>query len=186
MQEHISKAWVTKKLGIDEVKAYSNLQDKLEQRLSPEQKKSLEQSWADLISSIASHLQEDPAGKKAQVLAKRCIDLSKDICGTEHAKMRAALWQKGFGKSLKNLDKTPQEILNWIDKALDAYWKTRIYELVYKENLNQKEVSKAWEQILDDMCGDDQSEKDGVIKATLSDNKIDSVAKDWLRKNYNL
>lgn len=183
----MNKSWVTKPLSPEDLKAYTGFKDGLKTRLSDEQKRELARSFAQLVQEIASNLHEDPSGEIGLALAERCIALTNRVCGPEHATMRAALWQKGFDKYSSPEPQTSKEILAWIDKAMDAYWQVRIHGLVSNvEHLSDQEVAQAWAQILDDMCGDDQNEKDGVVKATLKDKQLSSVAKDWLRKNYNV
>jgi hypothetical protein len=38
------------------------------------------------------------------------------------------------------------------------------------------------EQLLSDMCGDDQALRDDIIKAAMSDDKVSQEAKNWLKR----
>lgn len=98
--------------------------------------------------------------------------------------LRTAIWEKGFkgghvtqeyGLSLTSID--------WLDKAMDAYYRKCIYSILDQiDNHASSDVLKSWEDLLNDMCGDNQTAKSDIIEAAMKDNKVSQAAKVWLKK----
>lgn len=70
----------------------------------------------------------------------------------------------------------------WLEKALDAYWKDRLYGIL--EQVGKKSSSTVltlWNEALDDMYGEETSRKYAVYEIALNDDKVSPEAKDWLK-----
>ena len=102
----------------------------------------------------------------------------------EYIGLRNAIWEKGFkgGHAADEHGLTAESVV-WLDKAIDAYYKERIYNVLNQiKNHSSDDVLKAWEDLLSDMCGDDQHLKSDLIKMAMADDKISQTAKEWLKK----
>ena len=98
--------------------------------------------------------------------------------------MRTKKFEKGFseGKGLEEVGLTP-EIVSWMDKALDAYWKDRIYKILNQvgTGVADETIFKLWSEALDDMYGEDHTRKKEIYDIALADEKVSEKAKEWLK-----
>ena len=79
------------------------------------------------------------------------------------------------------------EIVQWLDKAIDAYYRNRIYGILAQVNSNGEATQathKAWEELLEDMYGDAKTLKQEVTTAALKDDRVSESARIWLKKFY--
>ncbi|HFE8502462.1 TPA: MerR family transcriptional regulator, partial [Legionella pneumophila] len=92
-------------------------------------------------------------------------------------------WEKGFGegKGLDDIGLT-SEIMAWLEKALDAYWKDRLYGILEQVGkTSASTVLMRWNKALDDMYGEEISRKYAVCDIALNDDKVSLEAKTWLK-----
>lgn len=97
--------------------------------------------------------------------------------------MRTKKFEQGFGegKGLEEVGLTP-EMVSWLDKAMDSYWRHRIYGILAKVGkISSSEVLNLWNGMLDDMYGDDSERKKAIPEVALQEDTISSDAKKWLR-----
>jgi len=75
------------------------------------------------------------------------------------------------------------EIVSWMDKAMEAYWKGRIYGILDKvgTGIADETIFKLWNELLDDMYGEDNARKKEIYDFALVDEKVSEKAKEWLR-----
>ena len=72
--------------------------------------------------------------------------------------------------------------MSWIEKATDAYWRDRIYGLLGKVGtMSSSKALTLWNEILDDMYGDEEARKSTIYEMALKDEKVSEAAKAWLR-----
>lgn len=102
----------------------------------------------------------------------------------KYAHLRTKKFEKGFGegKGLEEVGLTP-EIVSWMDKAMDAYWRDRIYGILNQvgSGTSDETVLKLWQDVLDDMYGEEDSRKNAIYDIVLSDEKVSKKAKEWLK-----
>lgn len=101
--------------------------------------------------------------------------------------LRTKKWEQGFGegKGLDEIGLTP-ELLSWIEKSVNAYYKARFRHVLDQVGtLPSSTALKLWNEILDDMYGDDKATKEerlgSIIEMALKDKGVSQEAKDWLR-----
>ena len=134
------------------------------------------------MDELKSHIQSDPCSKIGIDLGKKYMDWVNGIYGKKYAHLRTKKWEQGFGegKGLDEIDMSP-ELMSWITKATDAYWRDRIYGLLNKiGTISSSTALTLWNEILDDMYGDEEARKITIYEMALNDNKVSKAAKDWL------
>ena len=107
------------------------------------------------------------------------------LYGRDNLNLRTKVWEKGFKEQGmgKNHGLSP-EMLAWLEKAVDTYWHQRAYSILNAIGTASTEASKAaWDQLLDDMYGDDTNRKLDAFHVAMNDDKIGDSAKAWLKKH---
>ncbi|OEH45211.1 hypothetical protein lpari_03833 [Legionella parisiensis] len=72
--------------------------------------------------------------------------------------------------------------MTWLEKALDAYWKHRLYGILEQVGKTpDSNILTLWNKALDDMYGEETSRKYAVCDIALKDEKVSPEAKTWLK-----
>ncbi|MBP6951182.1 MAG: MerR family transcriptional regulator [Alphaproteobacteria bacterium] len=180
MTKELKYAWVAKALNPTELKEYASFEQGLETRFTEEEAEASRQEWLDLVKEIEANLDKDPTSNFGVDMGKRCMDWVNAVFPKENAALRATLWEKGFKGGFTEV---PSEVVAWLDKATSEYHKRRIYAILDQMSiLSSDALLKLWNDILSEICGDDQAHKDAVYEAILADDKVSEVAKNWLKK----
>ncbi|MBI5448157.1 MAG: MerR family transcriptional regulator [Gammaproteobacteria bacterium] len=183
MTQKLDHSWVKEIFTPEELKQYVAFETELKSNSTPEQKATFEKNWANLVREIKNNLSQDPRSEIGIQLGAKCMQLINGLYGKKYAHLRTKKFEKGFaeGKGLDEVGLTP-ETVSWLDKAMDAYWRHRIYGILAKVGkIPSSEVLTLWNEVLDDMYGDDALRKKNVLfDAALQDDKISSEAKKWL------
>lgn len=183
MTEQLEHSWVKDIFTPEELKEYANFEAEFKSRFSPEQKAAFEENWFNLVEEIRSSLNEDPKSELGIRLGKKFMDWVNTMYGKKYAHLRTKKFKQGFGegKGLDEVGMTP-EIVLWIDQALDAYWHDRIYRILSKVGKESySTILKLWNDMLDEMYGDDDSRKNESREVALKDDKVSQDAKNWLK-----
>jgi DNA-binding transcriptional MerR regulator len=183
MTQQLEHSWVKEIFTPEELKQYATFEAEMKSQSSPQQKAAFEKNWFNLVDEMKGNLIEDPASAIGIHLAERCMSLINGLYGKKYAHLRTKKFEKGFGEG-KGLDETglTPEIVAWLEKAMDAYWRQRIYNLMDQVgDTSSSELLKHWNEVLDDMYGDDNERKKTLIKTLMQDEKVSSDAKAWLR-----
>lgn len=179
MTQELEKTWVGRVLSTQELTDYSIF---LKSR-SEQEKKKFEQDWTNFVSQIGSNLDKEPTSDDGIALGQRCMELVNLTYGKEHAILRKAIWEKGFknGQTDQERALSPQ-MVDWLDKAIDAYYRRRIYWLLNQVESNSAiRESNQWEELLAEMFGNSDPPKQAVVDAVMKDDKVNKAAKNWLR-----
>jgi DNA-binding transcriptional MerR regulator len=180
MTENLKYTWVEKALNPTELKEYANFEKGLETRFTPEEAEVSRQKWLDLIKEIQANLDKDPTSDFGASMGKRCLDWVNALFSKEHAALRTSLWDKGFKGGHTDV---PSEVVDWLDKTTSEYVKSRIYAILDQVGILSSDVIlKQWSDVLTEICGDDKNHKDIIFEAVLSDDKVNSAAKNLLKK----
>jgi DNA-binding transcriptional MerR regulator len=182
MTKEVKYAWVTKALNPIELKEYVTFEQELETRFTVVEADASRQRWLELVKEIEANLDKDPTSDWGVERGKRCMDWVDSVFPKKHAALRKSLWEKGFKGGHTDV---PPEVVAWLDKATSEYHKRRIYGILDQvDTLSSEILLKMWNDILTEICGDDQTHKDAVNEAVLADDKVSQTAKDWLRKHF--
>lgn len=115
------------------------------------------------------------------------MDWVNGVYGTKYAHLRTKKFEKGFGegKGLDEVGLTP-EIVSWMDKAMDAYWRERIYGILQQVGkTSSSTLLTLWNEVLVDMYGDETARQTGIYDLLFKDDKVSPEAKAWLKSIIN-
>lgn len=183
MTQQLEHSWVKEIFTPDELKQYAAFETELKTNAIPEQKAAFEKNWANLVAEIGSNLNNDPKSALGIAIGKKCMLWVNGVYGKKNANLRTKIFEKGFGegKGLKEVGLTP-EIVSWMDKAMDAYWRDRIYGILDQVGKASSDtLLNLWNEVLDDMYGEDNTRKTGIYDVVLADEKVSKEAKKWLK-----
>lgn len=188
MTQQLEDAWVKEIFTPDELKDYAKFETGLKANSTPGQKEMFEKNWFKLVEEFKNCLHEDPTSEIGINLGKKLMDWVNNLYGKKYAYLRTKKFELGFGegKGLEQHGLTP-EIVAWMDKAINAYLKQRAYTIL--DNVGKipsSELSQDWNQLMDEICGEQEDKKSAVIATVLQDEKISDEAKEWLKTEYKL
>ncbi|MBN9228021.1 MerR family transcriptional regulator [Legionella steelei] len=179
MAEHLEHDWVKELFTPDELKQYVAF----EKEMKTNNKAEFEKQWHQLLDELKQSMKHDPNSTIGIQTGKNYMEWVNSVYGKKYAHLRTKKWEKGFGegKGLDEIGLTP-EIMAWLEKALDAYWKDRLYGIL--EQVSKTPASlilTLWNEALDDMYGEETSRKYAICEIALKDDKVSSEAKTWLK-----
>lgn len=184
MTQQLEHSWVKEIFTAEELKQYAVFEKELKSNATPEQKAAFENNWDQLVDEVKNHLKQDPHSKTAIQLGKKWMDWVNGVYGKKYAHLRTKIFEQGFGegKGLAEVGLTP-EIVAWIEKATDAYWQDRIHGILNKvgSEISDEAIFKLWNDVLDDMYGEDNTRKKEIYDLALADEKVSEKAKEWLK-----
>lgn len=187
MTQQIEHSWVKEIFTPEELKQYVAFETELKANSTVDQKAVFERNWANLVGEIRDNLKNDPKSSIGIALGKRCMLLVDGLYGRKYTHLRTAIFEKGFGESkgLKEVGLTP-EIVSWLDKAIDAYWRQRIYDVLDNVGkMDSSDLLSLWNTVLDDMYGEDSERKKIALPiitdAAIKDVKVSKEAIKWLQ-----
>jgi hypothetical protein len=100
----------------------------------------------------------------------------------KHAALRTSLWEKGFKEGHTDV---PLEVVEWLDKATDAYYKKRFYAILSQVESNPSDaLLKQWEDLIAEICGDSKELRNDVYEAVFTDDNVSASAKSWLKTYF--
>lgn len=181
MAEQLDNPWVKEIFNHEELEQYATFENAIKQDVN--KKKAFEQSWKLLIEDVKLNINEDPTSDIGIKLGEKFMEWVNSLYGKEYAHLRTKMFEQGFGegKGIDGSGMTP-EIIGWLEKAMDAYWRQRIYSLLDRVgNDGDADLLAAWNSLLDDMYGDQDSRKAEIYKMAQIDTKISEAAKAWLK-----
>jgi DNA-binding transcriptional MerR regulator len=180
MTQQLEHSWVKEIFTPDELKQYAEFEKGMK---ASGEKAAFKKNWQQLVDELKDNLKNDPYSKAGIDLGKKYMDWVNGIYGKKYAHLRTKKWEQGFGegKGLDEIGLTP-ELMSWIEKATDAYWRDRIYGFLNTvETIPSSTAIKLWNEILDDMYGDEEARKITIYEMALKDEKVSEAAKAWLR-----
>lgn len=183
MAQKLADAWVKEIFTPDELQQYARFEAECWDPANSEKRAAFEKNWHNLIASITDNLNEDPNSALGIALGGKCMAIVNDLYGTKYAHLRTKKFEKGFGegKGLTEANLTP-EIVAWLDKAIDAYWRDRIYSILDQVGKSpETTVLKLWQKVLMDMYGDDEVRKAEIYDVALADARVSPAAREWLQ-----
>lgn len=183
MTQQLEHSWVKEIFTPEELKQYAAFEAEFKSRSTKEQKAEFEKNWSDLVSEISSNLHHDPKSDIGIHLGKKCMLLINGLYGKKYAHLRTKKFEKGFaeGKGLEETGLTP-ELVSWLEKAMDAYWRERIYDVLAKVGkIPSSEVLSLWNEVLDEMYGEDSDRKKALLDMAINDDQVSGDAKKWLQ-----
>lgn len=183
MSQQFANSWEGKVFNQDELQQYVKFAKGLEQRFTPAEKEACHASWEQMVKDINANLHSDPASDAAVDIAKRVMIWVNNLYGKEYRQLRMTIWEKGFkgGHAAAEHGLTP-EAVEWLDLAIDQYYRQRVMTLLAMAGKKpDAEVVKAWDQLMEEMYGDDAKSKIEAVKEILKDKNVSEAAKKLFR-----
>lgn len=188
MTQQLEKTWAGKVFTPEQLKDYAAFEAGLKTRFTESEKKAFEKAWADLIAEIGRNVDKDPKSDFGIRIGRQCMDMINNLYGKKYANLKNTIWEKGYkGNQMDSEHALSPEIVQWLDKAIDTYYRSRIYGILAQVNSKgdtTPTVQKAWEELLEDMYGDEKDLKQDLIATALKDDKVSEPARIWLKKFY--
>ncbi len=185
MTQQLDHSWVKEIFTPEELKQYAAFETEFKSHSTPEQQAAFEKKWDNLVEEVKNNLSTDPTSKFGIQLGEKFMQWVNGVYGKKYAHLRTKKFEKGFGegKGLDEVGLTPQ-MVSWLEKAMDSYWQHRIYGILVKVGTaSSSEVLNLWNEVLDDMYGEDSERKKAILDdVALQDDKISSDAKAWLKR----
>lgn len=183
MTQELEQSWAAKVYTPEQLKQFATMKSKF----SEEEIQEYQQKWANIIKETQQYLNQDPTSVSAKNLGRRWLELVNSAYGgSENFHLRTRIWEAYKNKEIPN-SPIPYDVVQWIDKAMDAYIRERIYNLLAKVGkISDDKMFKEWEELLDFMYGTDDDSKRSLHEAALKDEKVTEIAKKWLKKTYKL
>jgi DNA-binding transcriptional MerR regulator len=188
MTQQLEHSWVKEIFTPEELKQYAAFEAEMKSHSTPEQKTSFEKNWVALVEEINNNLSKDPTSEIGIRLGEKMMQWVNGVYGKKYAHLRTKKFEKGFGegKGLDEVGLTP-ETVSWIDQAMDAYWRARIYGVLDQVGkMSSSKLLVLWNEVMDDMYGDEGERKSDIHNAALQDDKVSLDAKNWLKSVFNL
>jgi len=182
MTQQLEQSWVKEIFTPNELKQYAIFQSEL--HAHPEQKAKIKKNLEDLVEQMHANITCDPKSDISINIAKNYMHQINKLYGKKYAHLRTKKFEKGFGegKGLEESGGLTPEIMVWLEKAMDAYWRQRLYNILAQVGkATDADVLNNWNQALDDMYGEDVDRKTDLIKMALTDVTISQAAKKWLK-----
>ena len=188
MTQQLENSWVKEIFNAEELEQYATFEAEVKSVSTSEQKAIVEKSWIDLVERVKNNLQHDPKSEIGINLGNEFMGFTNNLYGKKYAHLRTKKFEKGFaaGKGLEEHGLTP-EIVSWIEQAMDAYWHHRIYGVLAKVGeIASSEVLILWDEVMNDMYGDEEERKAAIPLIGLQDDNITQKAKEWLKVTFNI
>lgn len=184
MTQELEKSWAGQVLTPDELTQYANFHTGLKTRFTEEQTLAFKQQWSNLLSDIRSNIDKEPGCDISISIAKKVMDRINALYGQENAAVRHTVWEKGIkGGYLENETSMTPEMVEWLDKAIDAYYRSRIYKIL---NLVGSEAPSdlmdQWNILMYEMFGNSKTLKQGLVDTAMTDQHCTPIVRDWLKK----
>lgn len=179
MTQKAQKTWVAKALNPEEIQDLASFDADLNNRFSEKEKQAFEKKWADFLEEVAQNVDQDPAGSFGTEMGKRCMDMVNGWFTTKYAGLRETIWEKGFQGGLSDLS---PEVVTWLDKAIDTYYRGRIYGILARATNPPAELAQEWHSLMAEMYGDAEGRKQEVIVAAMTDENVSAAGRQWLQK----
>lgn len=185
MTQQIQNSWAGKVFTPDELKELINFEQELKTRFTEKELKAHEKEWDDIIREVNASVSKDPASSVGIALGKRCMEWVNSYFGKKYAPLRNAMWEKGFTQGVVNEEGATPQTFAWLDKAVDAYYRGRIYGILnHTDTLPHEVATNQWEELLEDMYGDELAPKREIFKSAMTDERVNPTGRDWLKKYF--
>ncbi len=186
MTLELEETWAAKVFTPKELEQYAHFQTSLKSKFTPKDKAVFTENWLALVNEVKANLACDPTSDFGLTLSKKIMDLVGGLYGKEHANLRHSIWENGFKKGNMEGDRAlAPEVLSWMDKAIDNYYRVRIYALLEQIEVEATPaLAQSWKDLMTEMFGDSEELKQAVYAAGADQNdpRIGPKAKAWLQQ----
>ena len=183
MSKQLENKWATDNLSPEELKDYMGWEESLKERFSDSEKQDINQNWQSFVKELQENIQQDPTSDYGIAMGRKCMDTLDILYQPKHASVKLSVWEKGIKKGHGDI---PQEVVQWLDKALDTYWRKRLYDILGSVDQADRDTATEWDGIMTEMFGDSKEHRLGVVEEAMTDKNITEAARKWLKSYYKL
>lgn len=186
MTQQLEHAWIANILNPNELKEYVEYEKSVKSRFSKEEKKAFEKEWLDVMEKVGSNLNKNPESDFGIEIGEHLMKIVNAMYGKKYVSLRNSIWEKGYkNRDLREEHGLTPKMIAWVDKAIEAYFKHRIYEiLALVEKEPSQKVKLLWDTLLEDLYGDAKKPEQELIETILKDRKVSTAAKNWVKTTY--
>lgn len=183
MTQQLENSWAGKVLSPEQLKEYATFEANLKTRFTDNDRSSFDKKWANLISQIEKNLEHDPRSEIGTKLAKQCMEMINNLYGTEHAELRHNIWHRGYKEGqVDGKHPLKPEVVSWLDKAMDAYYRCQIYNILDQATKNSVDLVTKWNALMEEMFGTSDDLKQSIIDLAMTDSRVSVDAREWLQQ----
>ncbi len=129
-------------------------------RFTKDDKDRCDKEWNYLKEKVKVIIKDDPTYPESVALALRCHKLIIGLYSKEFIAFKPSVLEDGFkednGSSAVDRGMS-SEMVEWLDKAMDTYWKKHLTKILNKIGTkSEPEVLKEWNDSLEEMFGHDK------------------------------
>lgn len=190
MTQALENSWAGKILNETELKQYAQFEQEKHEKFNknPKAKSDFLNQKSRLLNLTKESLHTDPKSDISLDIAKQWMDMINGMYGPQNANLKQIVWEKGFKQGKIDDEKAiPQEIIVWLDIAIDTYYRKRMITILSPiKHVRDESPVKAWKDLMEEMCGHSIEMKKSIYEAIFADASTSNIAKDWLRNHFNL
>jgi hypothetical protein len=183
MTKELEQTWAAKVYTPEQIKQFSQMKS----NFTDAEIEDYQQKWTDIIKETQALLKEDPTSTMAKDMGKRWLDhVNSAYGGPENFHLRTRIWDAYKNQEIPD-SPIPHDVVIWIDKAMDAYIRERIYNVLAKVGtITDDKMYQELEELLGYMYGTEEAPKHELHEVALKDKQVSQAAKQWLKKTYKL
>lgn len=174
MTQNLENKWISDVLYLEEMKDYKSLKENYMAQFSEAEQKSFKERWAKIIRDAQYNIDQDPRGPIGIKIGAEFMQWVHEVYPPEYASVRKSIWEKGF--KMGHADAS-EDVVQWISKSLDAYWRYRIYTTLDHVKDPVFSIVEPWEKIMHEMCGDSKEESLVIVGTAIVDENVSEVAR---------
>lgn len=183
MSKELEHEWVAEIFTDQELKEYAKFESELKSGHGYPSEAEFKKSWETIVTKVKENMTNSPSSEAGRQIGQELMEWCNSVYGKEYAHLRNKKWEKGFGEG-KGLDEVglTRDMVLWMDKAVDTYWRDRIITVLGSVGkVPDESVSKLWQEVLEEMYGNEIARKQEITSLVLAEDVISNKAKDFVR-----
>lgn len=183
MTQELENTLSSKVFTEDEMKQYNRFKTDFENRFNEAARKKFDKDYSELVQYVESNIHKDPTSEFGIEIASRYMKMIDEIYGKEHANLKHAIWKKGFKTGAMNgMHQLTQETIAWLGTACDAYYNTRIKNIIVLSEANQTQAGQLLNSLIEEYAGDSKDLKESLLKEITDSPQASQACKKWLKQ----
>ena len=184
--QKIKEPWFGTALTPKELKDYTDSETELKPKLTADDKIIFKNTYINLIEQIRSNPNNSPESDFGINIAKQFVEMINAVYGKEYATLRHSILEQSLKKNRKNSEYFfSPEIVEWLDKAIHAYYMERMYSLLNQVEMNSTndlDLADKWNTLMNEMFGNSQCLKQEIIEVAQTDKCVGEISRKWLQQ----
>ncbi|MBY7734957.1 MerR family transcriptional regulator [Francisella philomiragia] len=143
--------------------------------------------WKTLCEEISLNLEKDPYSEYGIKMGERIHAAVYNLYGRRYAGLKHTVWNKGFMTGKFESSIVTEKVINWIDKAMQAYFTNRLRSIfIGLENKQDSLVAEQFGQLLDEMFGNEDGLKLKFFEQMFNHKEVPEKTKKWVKQNQKI